>query len=298
MADEPFALADRVAACLLSLTPSAVHRANRRLTQSHNFLTYEDDLRTLLVFHQDVVSPISSTFAYALPSSKALRAIVKHAPSSIIEIGAGGGLWASLLRRCGVQVDAIDVSPPRLTYCNVRQCSDAWLPQTFRKAKAGAALFLCWPPLELELGEYGEIKNDSNTMASDALNVFHGDVLIYIGEWRGRTGLISQLSDRTADCGQTAGENFQEWVERDWYVVETVELPRWPGFADSLVIFRSKHPKGASSPSSSAEPAPAVQPPLASTASSLSERLRSMADVGLTQSGAIAAAILLDQSVR
>ena len=102
MADEPFALADRVAACLLSLTPSAVHRANRRLTQSHNFLTYEDDLRTLLEFHQDVVSPISSTFAYALPSSKALRAIVKHAPSSIIEIGAGGGLWASLLRRCGV----------------------------------------------------------------------------------------------------------------------------------------------------------------------------------------------------
>ena len=54
MADEPFALADRVAACLLSLTPSAVHRANRRLTQSHNFLTYEDDLRTLLQFHQDV----------------------------------------------------------------------------------------------------------------------------------------------------------------------------------------------------------------------------------------------------
>ena len=136
------------------------------------------------------------------------------------------------------------------------------------------------------------------TRCSDALNVFKGDLLIYIGEWRGRTGLISQLSDRTADCGQTAGENFQEWVERDWYVVETVELPRWPGFADSLVIFRSKYPKGASSPSSSAEPAPAVQPALASTASSLSERLRSMADVGLTQSGAIAAAILLDQSVR
>ena len=77
-------------------------------------------------------------------------------------------------------------------------------------------------------------------MAVDALETYRGRTLLYVGEWRGSTGVVSALSNLTDECGQTAGAVFQEAVQRDWEPVERVALPRWPGFTDTLLVFRRK----------------------------------------------------------
>jgi methylase of polypeptide subunit release factors len=48
-------------------------------------------------------------YAFASPNSEALKALVKLSP--IVEIGAGVGYWAALLRQQGAEVVAIDQNP-------------------------------------------------------------------------------------------------------------------------------------------------------------------------------------------
>ena len=231
--DDAAYLADRVALLLHSLIPPAVRRAEQSLQSGR---IAEEAMRELLVFHQDVISPISSVFAYALPCGQALRAIARHT-AAIIEPGAGNGLWCALLQRAGVSAFAFDTQEPLRPYCDVATLSAGNFSTRACSATAHAALFLCWPPLEQEMGQH-------NSMAFDALAAYEGDVLLYCGEWRGTQGVVSSLSCRTSEYGQTAGARFQRAVEANWLLVEMVQLPRWPGFTDALYIFRRRNPRG------------------------------------------------------
>jgi hypothetical protein len=230
---EACAVADKLGTLLQLLVPAAVHRAERAT------LT-EESMRTLLEFHQDIVSPVSAAFAFAIPCGKALRAIARHCHHDlVVEPGAGNGLWAFLLRRAGIAVDAFDIAVPVIPFSPVRVgCCEA---QSVPCGSDGAALFLCWPPLELEaaFGGQGSVSS-RNLTALHALRAFVGDTLLYIGEWRGHAGLVAELSERTSMHGHTAGEAFQAEVSAEWVLLEVVRLPRWPGFADALFIFRRR----------------------------------------------------------
>ena len=164
--DQAAALADRAATLLQSLVPAAVRSAQCAMLQ---WGSSEEALRTLLEFHQDVVSPISSAFAFALPSGKALRLIARHA-TAVVEPGAGNGLWCALLRHAGMPVCAFDNLPPQRAYCRVG-LADAL--SCVDDHHTSAALLLCWPPLELEL-------DGPNTMAADALAAYRGNTLLYV----------------------------------------------------------------------------------------------------------------------
>lgn len=158
-------------------------------------------------------------YAWAIPNDEALLTLARYGP--LVEIGAGTGYWASLLRERGVDILAYDKRP--LTRENHKNPyfygSSQWT--TVRKGtKAKAAkyhertLFLCWPPY-------------NSTMASDTLQTYQdagGQTVVYVGEWEGCTG----------------DALFHEMLMEGWEEIERVRLPRWPDIRDSLWVFRKK----------------------------------------------------------
>ena len=238
-------MADALSALLHALIPAEVWRAERRIARGK---VSESSLRVLLTFHQDTVGPIARAFAFALPSEAALRAIAAYAPRGVVEVGAGSGLWAALLRHRGVVCHAYDADEPAAVFGGVRrgQSSAAALhPEC-------GALLLCWPPLEAGV-------DGPNLMALRALRAFEASldrgraadpptdppadgVLLYVGEWPGTCGSLSALSESTAACGHTAGTQFVRAVLEGWRHARTVPLAHWPGFNDKLHVFIRRAP--------------------------------------------------------
>lgn len=288
-------VADKLVALLQTLIPCEVRRAEWRLLSGD---ARPDDLKSLLQFHQDTVAYVSAMFAFSVPSSAALAAIARHARHGIVEVGAGNGLWAKLLRdQCGLVVEASDSVSSEQPLC----FGDVLIGDSQAQAASAPsshALFLCWPALELEAppsNAHHVPDDEANLMAVRALDAYRGDTLLYVGEWRGRSGLISQLSWRTAACGQTAGARFQSRVEAGWELRELVPLPRWPGFADALYIFQRATKPALSERHAvpSAEEQPRAVEPARLPPACLRDRFRAMLAAGLDQPAALAAAILL-----
>jgi hypothetical protein len=154
-------------------------------------------------------------YAFAVPTSEALETISRYAP--IVELGAGTGYWAWLLRQRGVDCLAYDLAPPDqvanphafrpLTWTTVEPGSVEVLQK-----HSGRALFLCWPPYR-------------DPFAAQALTAYAGSTFIHIGEPRG---------------GHTADDTFFDALEHAWQPVEHVALPNWPGTRDALTVFKRR----------------------------------------------------------
>ncbi len=151
-------------------------------------------------------------YAFAVPTAAALAAVARHAP--IVELGAGTGYWAFLLRRRGVDVVAYDIAPPGQTPNRYK-----FEPRTWTAVEQGGVdvlarhgnrtLFLCWPSYR-------------DSFAGDALAAYRGRRLVYVGEPRG---------------GHTADGAFFNRLDADWHLVETLAIPRWPGVNDALYVY-------------------------------------------------------------
>src|ERR1700716_2853651 len=86
--------------------------------------------------------------AFAVQTEEALATLARYAP--IVELGAGTGYWAFLLRHRGVDIVAFDIAPPG-------QFPNAYKfePRTWTAVLQGGVevldqypdhtLFLCWP---------------------------------------------------------------------------------------------------------------------------------------------------------
>ena len=267
------ASADAAWHALQSQIPTAVRAAERSLAAGTGS---EADLRALLEFHQDFVTPLCTVFANALPCERALATISRWSPAGVCEIGAGAGLWARLLRARGVEVHAYDRETPALPW------SQVWCDtERYVVAHSACSLLLCWPPLE-------DGVDGRNSMALDALNTYSGDTLLYVGERPAAVGLLSTLSSRTA-AGHTAGARFHAAVDAGWTLVEVVTLPRWPGFADALYVFRRRGASEAPPPATAAMAAARD----ARYDGSLGARLRQLVDLQIARPAVIAAAIWL-----
>lgn len=144
-------------------------------------------------------------YAWALPSDAALEALARYAP--LVECGAGTGYWSALLRESGVDVLAFDLAPPRRTWTAVKRSDSV----TAARRHPDRALLLCWPPYDDDRASYA------------ALRGYRGDVLIHIGE-RGE--------------GTTGSVRFHRELERNWALVEEVDLPHWPRLRDTLAVYR------------------------------------------------------------
>jgi hypothetical protein len=169
--------------------------------------------------------------SFAIPSSEAIRSIVgfakkvieeKRIPDgniSILEIGSGMGLWARLIEMTSgtsklsplannVSVWCTDTGVPSNSRQHKRSFRDGHL-QTIADTNA-AILMLCWP-------NYG--KPD----AAESIEAFKGEYLIYIGEW---------------EEGCCADTRFFDILKHNWQILETIEIPCFPGNYDQVYILK------------------------------------------------------------
>jgi hypothetical protein len=157
-------------------------------------------------------------YSYAIPDNTALDLLAARAP--ILEIGAGTGYWAYLLRQRGVDVLAFDAAPPLTdTHSNTYHRNDLAVGTTWVEVLTGGpeqaaehperTLFLCWPP-------------PGDPMAADALAAYAGECVVFIGEWNPKTA---------------ADEAFFAALEANWAVEEVYEHPRWFGMKDRMSVW-------------------------------------------------------------
>lgn len=152
---------------------------------------------------------LTKKYAWAIPTAKAVAAIAALSP--IVEIGAGAGYWAKLLRDAGATVAAYD--------------DHSWggaQRQFWTEVATGGpervadhvewTLFLCWPPYR-------------SPMAEQALALHRGAHVVYIGERGG---------------GCTATEAFEVLLEARYEEVETIEIPQWYGIHDYVSVWKKR----------------------------------------------------------
>ena len=171
------------------------------------------------LFGRVMARPLGTArYAYAIPDDTALDILAELAP--LIEIGAGTGYWAHLLRQRGVNILAFDEEPPLTDdHTNTFHRNEVMVGTVWTEVLVGGpeqaarhperTLFLCWPP--------------AGPLASDALTTYEGTSVVYIGEWM------------PATCADVA---FFDMLERDWACVRVYEIPRWFGMKDRMSVWR------------------------------------------------------------
>ena len=158
-------------------------------------------------------------FGYAIPTDEALTTLSQHAP--LLEIGAGSGYWAWMLRKMGSDVVAYDQCPPSIDsetnrfHVRVRCWTDVVHGDHDAIARhPERTLFLCWPP-------------PNDPMAFEALSRYQGDTFLYIGE----APLANNLN-------VTGDARFVRLLEEEWRIERTIALPNWELCWDQLYVFR------------------------------------------------------------
>jgi len=153
---------------------------------------------------------IARYYSEAIPTTAVIKRLAVLGP--IIEVGAGGGYWARLLRDIGGDVIATDAAAPETNgwygdltpWIDVQQvtATDAVTEHPER------VVFGCWPPRPGYM--------------TDVLDIAP------------QTTLALVTDGRTA-CGE---DPMYDRLERLWTRSEDMAIPRWPGRHDRLMIWR------------------------------------------------------------
>ncbi len=150
---------------------------------------------------------IAHHFAWAVPTEEAIRTVRAHG-RDVVEIGAGSGYWAWLMRQAGIRVAAYDREPPRFTWTPVARGDERCVLQ-----QCSETLFLCWPPW-------------GSDMALNALTLHRGPYLAYVGEW----------------MGGSAEWRFFACLTSAFEAVACTSIPQWQGRDDRLIVFKRRMP--------------------------------------------------------
>jgi hypothetical protein len=168
-------------------------------------------------------------WSWAVPTVEALEVLADLAP--LVEVGAGTGYWASLLRERGVDVQAFDTNP---VYDNEYRHRRAYAPIArgdHRRALAmypERTLLLCWAPYDMP-------------MAAESLRLTRAERVVWVGEIHGCNGddetmaLLGEEGYRDED-----DEDYQSPPSALFEHERIVDLPQWRGMHDSLHVYRRK----------------------------------------------------------
>ena len=181
---------------------------------------------------------IRTATAWSVPTHEALDALAALSP--LVEIGAGNGHWASLLRRRGADIVAFDTPRWDEAFAAAGAASggdelmgerEAGVTQEGGPEQAAAhanrTLVLMWPDYHGH-GSYG----------LSCLTQYTGERLALVGEWRGRT--FGAYTQGIPETGQSFSAEMQAAVEEAFELERTVRLPNWPCYLDTLMVWRRK----------------------------------------------------------
>lgn len=177
----------------------------------------ELDAAVCAVLNEDVVA----TYAWAVPDERALRVIAHFGP--ILEIGAGSGYWAALLRDRGVDTIAADLH----TGGAAKGAHKPWTT-VLRKgpelcaAHADRALLLVYPD---------DFEESADSLALSCLESYAGSTVIHVGELFG-----GARGDNV--WGRSSADDFQVRLAELYHKVLEVPLPSWPYSRDALSVWR------------------------------------------------------------
>ena len=160
----------------------------------------------------------ANQFGWSVPSKEAIEKIKEFVGNeSVLEVGAGRGLWAKLMQDAGISVVPTDYfvshgiekeKNPR-TFTEVEKLKHL---DAVNKYGDNKVLMLSWPPY-------------NDPMAYETLKNFNGDKLIYIGEGVG---------------GCTADDQFCKLLNELWQEIEIIDIPQWSGIHDYLTLYVRK----------------------------------------------------------
>jgi hypothetical protein len=152
---------------------------------------------------------ICRQFAWAVPTDEAIAVIGKYG-SGVVEVAAGSGYWAWLMRQAGIDVAAFDLDPPSFTWSEVARRDERAVSDHPEKT-----LLLCWPPW-------------ATGVAAQALAAYKGEHVVYIGEWMG--------------CN--AEPNFFASLAWFFECIDSAAIPQWYMRDDRLWVFRRRRKPG------------------------------------------------------
>lgn len=162
---------------------------------------------------------LTGLYAWAVPDPAALDAITRYSPRGVVELGAGGGYWAGLLRAHGVDVVAYDPDPAAGRWSPVRAGD-----HTAVAAHPDRTLLLVWPSYE-------------QSWTGRVLDLYAGDTVIYVGAG-GVTGSDRMHALLGVPCWHVA-EDEPCTCAADPAVFEqvgVVAVPQWYGVPDRLSV--------------------------------------------------------------
>jgi hypothetical protein len=165
---------------------------------------------------RDIRDVLVRTYSWAIPNRQAIETIAHYSP--LVEVGAGSGYWAYLLQLAGADIIATDAQPGRPFSFDWPEDSKPWFDVQQCTAKDAVTLhsrrtlFLCWPTA-------------GDEMASTALRQTEALHVVFVG-WK--------------DDDVTGDQDFHDALRRDWLLVETVDIPQWPGMRDRLFVYKRR----------------------------------------------------------
>lgn len=172
---------------------------------------------------------ITTKYAFAIPNDKALDVIAEVGP--VVEIGAGTGYWAEMLRRRGCDVAAYDLLGERHAHWFPYGClGRVDVGGTEMAAQhSDRTLLLVWPYMD--------------SMAYDATVAYAeagGRRLVYVGEgWGGATASDDFFALVGHGCAAEWDDDHDcsDHPAPAWREVADVALPQWDGIHDHLHVF-------------------------------------------------------------
>lgn len=158
-------------------------------------------------------------YSWAIPNEAALARLQDLSP--LIELGAGGGYWAHLLRQRGVDLVAVDRNPPppegrtrgwswRL-WTEIERADGLEVIDDYQER----TLMLCWPSPGV----------DEDCWAAEALRRSPQERLVFIGEGAG---------------GCTGSKAFHALLEERYQLEEEIVIPRLSLVHDLMFVYRRR----------------------------------------------------------
>jgi hypothetical protein len=190
---------------------------SRRSISSPYFKLNNDRYESIKI-NLELRSYFVEEFSWAIPTHDVIKKIHDiTVGKKILEVGAGNGLWAKLLKMSGSEIIAIDSFESHgfaedNTYLPVHNLEAVAAIEQNRDCDV---LMLIWPAYDTD-------------MAERSIKAFKGSTVIYIGEGYG---------------GCNANDEFFDELCKNWEECrfdDNIYVPSWYGIHDSLEIHQRK----------------------------------------------------------